>query len=350
MVKMLETKIVLNQRLLDKFARNSPTISHLRSYRPVTSAINFVFAFPILSAMVNLWMSTMWKFRKWCLDNKASPTYVKLVYNYIMGAVCFFDNLFNLLALREGLDPFLNMWANHSHRPGFWILWFLVDYVANSLNILLGKFIIEPFHLVKSVPVSQKIVNEKATNGKSKSKKNGTSIPYNIDVGFTNGTSEKGDEKELSFNNLPHVAELSETTRSMSRELQTKLTTDVVSPAKNKVNTQFDSYIKPTYDSVIESYKSATDAYQDNYSKLESVPRAVLNTGIDIGSTTIKNFKNSKWASSSNSENIDVASDGRQVSANSSIDSIEETKILPIVPPVASATSKVSTFAPQADE
>lgn len=274
-------KLVVNKETTDKFARNSPTLNHIYKYPVVSKTLDRLVSLPIISQILSLFVVTILKAKHAVVDSDITPRFVKVGYNFVSGVSLKIDELINLLLFREGIDALMDSWKSHSGKPGLWILYFWVDYIANVSNILLTLFIVKPFKLSDSTSLKEKL------------------------------TSESTDET------LPHVTELTSTTKSISKDIQDKLHTDYIGPttdfAKQKYDTlvkptadklqndyieptkaQLDSIVKPTRASALETYKTVSATYESNLNKSESIPRAIITTGIDLKNLTLENLKSNR--------------------------------------------------------
>ncbi|CCD23561.1 Pln1p NDAI_0B05280 [Naumovozyma dairenensis CBS 421] len=197
----------------------------------------------------------------------SAPPVIKKGINKVLMFLMSIDQLINLLVFREGIDSFLKTYKNHSNHVGVWILWFIVDYFANISNIILHEFVIKPLHL-------------------NISKKNNETPEESI----KNITGKSDGKKTIA--SLPHLAELSNTTRSLREDLQSRVTnSNYITQTKDKAYEKLDSIMKPTYDSAKETYKTVSDSYESNLHKSDSVPRAIVSTGVEIGSLTLDKLK-----------------------------------------------------------
>lgn len=271
-------KVVVNKDTTDRFARNSPTLNHLYKYPVVSRTLNQVVTAPVVSQVLSVVIVVLLSIKHTLVDSKYSPNFIKIGYNAISGFGLRFDELVNVLFLREGVDAFLRGWDSHGQKPGAWLLYFWVDYVANISNILLNQFVVQPFKL---------------------------------------SVEDKPEEEEKSDASLPHVSQLTSTTRSISKDLHSKLQADYIGPTTDFARQKYDSLVKPTADKLqseyidptraqlqslaeptraqaLETYKVVSSTYEDNLSKSESVPRAIVNTGIDLKNLTIENLKSNK--------------------------------------------------------
>ena len=170
----------------------------------------------------------------------------------------------------------MEQYRNHGGKPGFWVVLYLVDYLANISNLVLKEFIVKPLKLGK-VSSPAEAAHELENSGHAEPK------------------------------NLPHIKELAGTTRSLSHELQSKLTSDYIEPTKTKLQQEYieptkdkingtrefmtekyGEFIKPKYNA---AYQTVSEKYEGNLSKSESVPRAIVSTGVDLGQMTLGKLK-----------------------------------------------------------
>lgn len=271
-------KVVVNKDTTDKFARNSPTLNHLYKYPLVSKTLDQLVSLPVVSQVLSVFILAALKVKHTLVDSEHSPNFVKVLYNSASGIGLKLDELVNVLLFREGVDAFVKGWSAHSQKPGFWLLYFWVDYVANVSNILLNQFVVQPFKLS---------VENKATE------------------------TTAGDES------LPHVSELTSTTKSISKDLQDKLQSDYIGPTADFAKQKYESLVKPTADKLnteyieptkaqlssiakptraqaMETYKTVSATYENNLNKSESVPRAIVSTGIDLKNLTLENLKSNR--------------------------------------------------------
>lgn len=186
-----------------------------------------------------------------------TPSFLKLYYNKLIKLLMNFDSLFDYLILIEGLNSFQNQLSKKDNKIGLWCIYFFIDYMANFFNIFLKKFIMEPFKL--------------STNSSS------------------NDSKKKNTEIEM-----PHLSELSTTTRSIKNDLQLKVNNDYIKPTKVKAT----KLLEPT----LNTYKSVSETYETNLSKENNnIPKALYSTGKDLGNMTLKKF-NSLTKESNNDE------------------------------------------------
>ena len=209
---------------------------------------------------------------QWVSESSNSPRLVKQLVAAGKDGVFKLDELVNLLVFKEGVDGLLYDWKSHSGTPGIWLVWFFVDYIANISNTLLREFLIKPLHLQGSAPAKE--------------------------IGST------GDDNKVSdSSSLPHVAELSSTTRNASQEIQSKVKSNYIDPTRDLAKEKYDAIVKPTTDKLQsvyidptktklnETYQRFTTVYENNLSKSESVPKAIVSTGLDLGNATIEKLK-----------------------------------------------------------
>lgn len=231
---------------------------HLQQYPLVTEYLNKLNSLPYVSYIQARIVSIL-TFTKAQIDGVAkSSKFTEGIIQRIIKMVSIVDTLFELVVLNEGVDSFIAKLEAHSNKIGMWCLLFLVDYLANIFNILLKEFVLKPFKLTS--------VTQHSSSAETK----------------------KNEE-------LPHVAELTSTTRSLSKDLQSKVQNDYIQPTKNKITAR----LEPTYNQAIETYKTVSSTYENNLNKSESIPRALYSTGIDIGSLTIEKLNSIQKKTSS---------------------------------------------------
>lgn len=271
-------KVVVNKDTTDRFARNSPTLNHLYKYPVVSRTLNQVVSAPVVSQLLSVVVLILASTKHALVDSEYSPKFVKIGFNAVSGFGLRLDEMVNVLFFREGVDAFLRGWDSHGHKPGFWLLFFWIDYMANVSNILLNQFVVQPFKL---------------------------------------SVEEKRAEETKADGTLPHVSELTSTTRSISKDLHEKLQADYIGPTTDFARQKYDSLVKPTAEKLqsgyieptraqlhsiaeptraqaLETYKIVSSAYENNLNKSESVPRAIVNTGIDLKNLTMENLKSNK--------------------------------------------------------
>ncbi|CCC68879.1 hypothetical protein NCAS_0B07950 [Naumovozyma castellii] len=241
---------------------NSAVFTHLHRYPVVSKLLTKVDSLPLVGRTTAFLANAGSKF------HQRSPAPVKTIINKILLVTMALDQLVNLLVFKEGIDAFLTSYKNHSNKLGVWIAWFIVDYFANIFNMILTEFLIKPFHLK---------ANENAAAVKN-----------------TEG-------------NLPHLAKLTNTTKSLTTDLQSKVQSNLqFVPSKDETLERIDTYIKPTYEMGRQTYKMVSDSYETNLSKSESVPRAIVSTGIDLGNFTIEKLKSVSTTATSTEDSTPV--------------------------------------------
>lgn len=256
---------------------DSPTLTYLQKYPVIERNSKQIRAVPAVEKTFAVSLAVLLKAKELLVDSPKSPAVAKKGYSLLKYSVHKFDNLFAIVVLQAGFDALFKEWQNHSNTPGLWLAWFYIDYLANVTNILLKEFVIKPFKL--------------------------------------NTLSSQKNPEESS---LPHVNELSELTQSISKDIQDKVHADYINPTKDialqkyealvkptaeklqseyldptreKLNAQFDILVKPTYESAKETYQTVSTTYENNLSKTESIPRAIVTTGMDISNLTIEKLK-----------------------------------------------------------
>ncbi|GCE97495.1 hypothetical protein ZYGM_002456 [Zygosaccharomyces mellis] len=262
----VSSKVVVDKDMTDKFARNSPTLSHLYRYPLLANGVDRVVNLPLVNIVITWVLLVANRTRGFLLDSQSTPGFIKVGYNLITGAVFKFDELFAILVLREGLGVFIEQWRNHGNRPGLWVGYFLVDYWANVVNILLTHFVLGSKKLA-ATPVI---------------------LPT------------KADDEKHSFR---HVEELATTTKGLSKDFQERLQTGYLEKTAGYARTKYDElfrpvadrvraeYVEPTKAHALDTYKTVSSSYGTNLQNSESIPRAVVSTGIDLKNITLDNLK-----------------------------------------------------------
>ncbi|EDO15320.1 hypothetical protein Kpol_448p7 [Vanderwaltozyma polyspora DSM 70294] len=299
-------KIIFNKDTFETFAQNSPTLNHLTKYKIISNLINYLLSISILTKILSIYMSLNLKLKNNLIDSPNSPFFIKISYKYLENFIWKIDELFNLLILRDGIDSLINQY-NKPHEkniiPGSWLVFFTIDYMANITNTLLQEFIVKPFKM-PSLPNSNK------------------------------KSDEIQDSEEINNKNLPHVNELSITTKTISTDLKDmafKNYEKIVKPATDKiqsstyVNTakeKINNIVKPTVDTAKSTYKTVSTQYEDNLNKSESVPRALVSTSVDLGNLTLEKLKLTK---SNENENTISQDEDSSLQKNESITAASDT-------------------------
>ncbi|CDO94751.1 unnamed protein product [Kluyveromyces dobzhanskii CBS 2104] len=243
-------KLVIDKPSTEKFATQYATVNHLNKYPTLTKVVNGILSISLVSKLVSTISLALFQFKLKVIENPRTPSFVKNSFNRSVAVLKKLDEFINTLLFREGVDAFISEYQDHG-KLGFWVAYFAVDYFANVVNYTVKELILKPFSLVKDEP-------HPSSAGRS------------VD--------------------LPHFKELSNTTK------------DVLEPTKEKVVAQYDNLVKPAKDgysqavsSAKETYstafKTVSDKYDTNLKETDSVPRAILTTGSDLGSLTIEKLK-----------------------------------------------------------
>lgn len=255
------SKIVVDKDSTDKFATNSPTLTNLYRYPLLANSVDKVVNLPVVNSVLSWALVLAANTRDMVLESSMTPRFVKVGYNVVSGTGKKLDELFALLVLREGLGAFLQKWHSHGDRPGVWLVFFCVDYWANLMNLLLTHF----------VAGSKQVGAPHVAPDDSKS--------------------------------LPHLEELRSTTRGISKDLQEKVQSDYIDKTTGYAKSKYDElfkpvadriqteYVEPTRSHAMETYKTVSSAYETNLNKSESIPRAILSTGVDLKNITLENLK-----------------------------------------------------------
>ncbi|SCV03687.1 LANO_0G05644g1_1 [Lachancea nothofagi CBS 11611] len=276
-------RVVVDKDTVSRFAScQSATLNHLNKYETLTNSLNYLLSYSVVSSTISAVLTILYRVKMVAVESPKSPQLVKKGYQAGVSGLHKIDELFNLLVLREGLDEFLSQYRSHSGKAGLWVLLYMVDYVANVSNLVLKELVVKPLNLGKKASGPAAAAHEIETNG----------------VSETGHTDAK---------NLPHIKELAGTTRSLSHELQSKLQSNYIGPTKTKlqqeyieptkdkingtrefVSEKYGEFIKPTYSA---AYQTVSEKYEGNLSKSESVPRAIVSTGVDLGHMTLGKLK-----------------------------------------------------------
>ncbi|KAG0667451.1 hypothetical protein C6P45_005469 [Maudiozyma exigua] len=223
----------------------SATFEHLKEFNSLKEYINkylpkFIISWLFISLQkINFIID-------YCFNSSLTPLIFKKIYNSFIVKLMSLDNLINILLLDQGIIAFNSNLIKQNNKIGVWCLYFTLDYIANCFNILLQKLIIIPLNLNNSI--------------KDKQNDNNTE------------------------SNLPHLNELSSTTKSLKKDLQEKVNIDYIQPTKLKANKLI---VEPTQN----AYKSVSETYETHLNKENNnVPRALYSTGRDLGNTTLKKF------------------------------------------------------------
>lgn len=310
-----QVKLVIGKDAISKYASyQSASLNHLNKYPKLIDALNYVLSYSLVSHVVSFFATTTFRVKETLIESPRTPGFVKVGYTQVASLLKKLDEVFNLFVLREGLDAFIEQYKIHDGSIGLWLGWFLVDYVANVSNLFIKEFIAKPLKLVKETPLT-------AAAGDNSSPK-----ATNLD-------------KELA-----HVQELTDTTKNLGLEIQSKLNSDYIQPTKEKLNSdyiqptkeklngtktlingKYDELIKPKYDELIKpkyeaakgtyeaAYQTVSEKYENNLGKTESVPRAVVITGVDLGNITLEKLKGAASAAEEETPSADsVASAAKE--------------------------------------
>lgn len=268
-------KLVVDKPVTDKFATQYASINHLNKYPVVMRWINTILCLPLVSRVLSTISLIVFQFKTKVIDSGKTPAVVKKLFNYSVAGLKKLDEFVNTMVFREGIDAFLNEYREHGSL-GWWIAYFTVDYYANLVNYLVKEFILKPLSLIKDDASSR--------------------------VSLAAASSSTA---------LPHFKELTNNTK------------DVLEPTKEKVFAKYDTLVKPakeTYTHAISTaketystaYKTVSEKYDTNLKETDSVPRAILTTGSDLGSLTLERLK--KY---NDSEENSVVADGTTTTVDS---------------------------------
>lgn len=265
------SKVVVDKDKTDKFARNSPTLSHLYRYPHLVNGVDQVVNLPLINVLLSWVLVLAARVRSFVVESSRTPRFIKIGYNLATGAFFKVDELFAILVLREGLGALIEEWGKHGSRPGLWLAYFWVDYWANVVNILLAHFVLGSNKLA-ATPVGLPIEEEHSLKQQ---------------------------------HSLRHLEELATTAKSISTEFQERIRTgyidkttgfarnkyhELFKPVADKIQTE---YVEPTRTHALDTYKTVSSTYETNLHNSESVPRAVVSTGFDLRNITLENLKSS---------------------------------------------------------
>lgn len=243
-------RLVIDKPVTDKFATQYATVNHLNKYPVVLGFVDAVLSFTLVAKIVSMVSMVLYEFRVRVLDSSKTPSFVKQASNYFVAGIKKLDEVVNVLILREGIDAFLSEYHDKG-KAGLWMGYFIVDYFANVMN-----------HLIREVVLKR----------------------------FSGSKEEKRVQSAGGSIDLPHVKELRTTTR------------EAFEPTKEKVVARYDTLVKPakeTYTTAVSTaketyssaYKTISEKYDSKLKETDSVPRAILSTGTDLGTMTVEKLK-----------------------------------------------------------
>lgn len=261
----------------------SSTLSHLDRYPRLLDFINYILSFTIVSSIISMFSNVAFGLKRVLIDSSNTPRLIGIFYDGCIFFLRKMDDMIHILVLRDGLDMFYTQLFQHNNRAGLWIVYFLLDYTANVLNFIIREVILKPFHSMR---------NE----------------------------SPDGELNEYTqFQELPHIKELANTTRTIGRGVS-KLNSDYIRTTKERfgsqcikpinervestksfvaekmeetktfVNEKYDELVKPHYDS---AYKTFSENYEGNFTYADSIPRSIISTGVDLSTITLGKLKGS---------------------------------------------------------
>lgn len=227
-------------------AYESATFEHLKKYESLKTYVDKYLPHFIISWIL-LSLQTTNTIIEYGFNSNLIPKIFKNLYNSIIVKLMSLDGLINYLVLDQGIIAFKSNLNKQNNKIGIWCLYFTLDYIANCFNVLLQKLIVIPLNLKNSVKDAQ-------------------------------------DGSSTSESNLPHLDELSSTTKSLKKDLTNKVHDNYIQPTKEKANKLI---VEPTQN----VYKSVSETYETHLNKENNnVPRALYSTGRDLGNTTLKKF------------------------------------------------------------
>lgn len=247
-IQKLDKPAILHEKKADTTATqyDSAILNELNKYPIVQTTFDKVNNLPLVNKINDNLTMVAKKIR----SNEAKYPIIQYFIQFLIKL----DSFLAILIFNKGIDMFIDEWkGKRNGKFGIWIFWFLIDYLANVSNHLLKELIIKPLN-------------------------------------FKHNKTENLDQDDT---NLPHLNELSSTTKDLSKQIQNKVQNEIVDPTRDNVLKQFDQYIKPTMDQAKETYKTVSTKYETNLKENdESIPRAIYTTGLDIGNETMEKLNN----------------------------------------------------------
>lgn len=200
------------------------------------------------------------------------------------------DSIVALFVFEIGINCFISNYKKKNGKLGSWVIFFIIDYIANVINHLLLGLIIKPFKFVQA-----------KTNGKGK--------------------------EVATDSNLPHVEELTVNTKELSKQIGEKVNKETITAkameykgkyvdqTKDKALEYKDKYVGQAKDTAIkytepyvehakeltepyveqakDTIKIVTENYESNLKKNDdNIPKAIYNTGLELGSLTVEKINN----------------------------------------------------------
>ncbi|AET39990.1 Pln1p Ecym_5222 [Eremothecium cymbalariae DBVPG len=312
-------KVLVEKPSMSSIAAHSATLSHLRAYSHVLQASRVLSqTASLLGGMFVTFFSLLSLVKGYVVDSPSSPALFKVAYGYLAEGAKKVDATVNQLLLSDGIDAFILQYVLHNGSLGMWTAYFALDYTANVSNYLIRGLVLKPLQLVRdgdetSSAAAGRFAAVGATRGA-----NGSGGAANGDyaAGGYSTPSSQADSVKLSSvgSELPHVRELSNTTTALRRDIsdkyiaptktmiesyleptKTKIEAQYIHPinervesTKNLINNKYDEFVKPTYEA---AYETVSKAYEGRLNSFESVPRAIVSTGVDLGSRTFEKIK-----------------------------------------------------------
>ncbi|GMM54852.1 Pln1 protein [Maudiozyma humilis] len=177
---------------------------------------------------------------KTVFESPVTPTFAKNKYNAAVGLLTRADSLAATLIVDEGISAAVRLFAEHNGTPGLWCVYFYVDYCAHVANTLLTVLVVQPLNFAAR------------------------------------------EASAVAETAMPHLAELSSTTATISRGIQARVATDIVAPTRLRANQLI---VEPT----VHTYKHVAERYEQNLSRENNnVARALYSTGVDLSASTFK--------------------------------------------------------------
>lgn len=173
-------------------------------------------------------------------ESPVTPAFAKSRYNSAIALLTRADTFVATLVVDEGISAAAKEFTAHNGRVGLWCAYFYVDYCAHVANTLLTVFVVEPLNFAaREVSAATETV-------------------------------------------MPHLAELSSTTITISKGIQSRVSADIVEPTRLRANKLI---VEPT----VHTYKQVAERYEQNLSRENNnIARAIYSTGVDLSASTFK--------------------------------------------------------------
>ncbi|AGO12252.1 AaceriAEL108Wp [[Ashbya] aceris (nom. inval.)] len=251
-----------------KLVAESPTLSHLQRYGAADALARWL-PWTLVSALASVVVAVLATAKQYLVDAPGTPAAVKAAWLRLLAGAQALDSAVSTLVLRDGVDAFREQYVQHG-AVGLWAAYFALDFTANVSNYVLRG-------LVRPLRVAYEPRREEAASP----------------------TSSAGSE-------MPHLRELTNTTNALRRDISTKyieptrtMIESYLEPTRNKIEAEYihpinervestKTLLNSTYDA---AYETVSRTYEGNLSSHESVSRALVSTGVDLGSKTLEKIR-----------------------------------------------------------